>query len=496
MFVVGAFSTFSLPVTNDKELGTSDYKWSTKIIVLVQSVGVIVGSIAPINRGFTSIDHYNISRKWSKSQLNVFRVEKHWIQTLQQWKRSHIRSHISRCHCKMVLHNIKNTFLNIFIVVHIAILVICKTICLVPRIFLICCWYFFKSFLKRFKKVESTSTSNMNSEIAEYSRYVVQTEEEAKLSNRIIKIVLHSITQLLDESEKKEPRNLMKLLEKSTGFHGVVEFENDQVPSLYPEETHNCWSLVVVTLTSIAIALPNIPNGQFKGLLTSVTEGLQIIRHIEKSLNGDDNLIKARKAARREWTEVEIYHIWLEIELQEKAREGKTSTEILNWLSYEAEKIVKEFKKSKDQSIDQTPDKFILASSMYRISRSILLHCDEQENWPNDEELFERISTIIADVLSACFTNLPRVIKMKCHHHAIEKRGDNIRSAAQLLGKSKKILKGLKARQLPNIDLNSRAYIDKWCVLPKSPILDGSVSTDGIYPCSSNCSQSLIVSIM
>ncbi|XP_076950036.1 uncharacterized protein LOC143622913 [Bidens hawaiensis] len=337
----------------------------------------------------------------------------------------------------------------------------------------------------------------MNSEIDEYSRYVVQTEEEAKLSNRIIKNVLHSITQLLGESEKKEPRNLIKLLEKSTGFRGVVEFANDQVPSLYPEETQNCWSLVVVTLTSIAIALPNIPNGQFKGLLASVTEGLQVIRHIEESLNGDDNLIKARKAARRVWTGVEIYRIWLEIELQKKAREGKTSTEILNWLSYEAEKIVGEFiKRSKDPSIDQTPDRFILASSMYRVSRSILLHCDEQENWTNDEEIFERISTIIADVLSACFTNLPRVIKMKCHHQAIEKRGDNIRSAAQLLGKSKKILKVLKARQLPNIDLNSRAYIDKWCLLPKSSILDGSVSTDRIHPCSSNCSQPVKVSIM
>ncbi|KAJ0872917.1 hypothetical protein HanRHA438_Chr11g0529181 [Helianthus annuus] len=86
---------------------------------------------------------------------------------------------------------------------------------------------------------------------------------------------------------------------------------------------------------------------------------------------------------------------------------------------------------------------------MYRISETVLLYCNEKENWPHDEELFEWISTIIADLLLACFTNLERVIKMKCHHHAIEKRGDNIRIAAQLLGKSKNILKILKARQLP-----------------------------------------------
>ncbi|KAJ0736120.1 hypothetical protein HanPI659440_Chr11g0439981 [Helianthus annuus] len=114
----------------------------------------------------------------------------------------------------------------------------------------------------------------------------------------------------------------------------------------------------------------------------------------------------------------------------------------------------------------------MLASTMYRISRTILLRCDEQEKWPEDEELFEWISTIIADVLFACFTNLPRVIEIKCHHQEIKKRGGNIRNAAQLLGKSKNILKVLKSRQLPNIDLDSRAYIDKWCALPKRLILD------------------------
>ncbi|KAJ0511829.1 hypothetical protein HanIR_Chr11g0556431 [Helianthus annuus] len=117
----------------------------------------------------------------------------------------------------------------------------------------------------------------MSSEIEEYARYVVQIEEEAKLSQRILRNTLHSITQLLDA--EKEPRNLMRLLEKSKGFIGVVEFDNDLVQPLYPEETHNCWSLVVVTLTTIAIALPNIANDHFKGLLAGMSEGLKIVRH-------------------------------------------------------------------------------------------------------------------------------------------------------------------------------------------------------------------------
>ncbi|KAJ0687438.1 hypothetical protein HanRHA438_Chr11g0529331 [Helianthus annuus] len=479
------------------KFGNSDYKWSLAIILMVQFIGVVVGSIAPVFRCYTYMGYYTLSKKWSKNQLNVFRVEKHWIQRFQNWKRYLVHSHIPGRHCKILSHNIKNTILNLFTVLHISVLVICKTICLIPRAFLILLsfsWCFFESYFKRFKKRANTSNSDVRSEIEEYSSYVVQVEEEAKLSNRVLRNMLHSITRLLNESEQKEPRNLLMLLEKSVGFNGVVEFDNDRVPPLYPEETRYCWSLVVVTLTATAMALPNIENGHIKGLLSSVGEGLQIVKHIEECLNVNGDLVKARKAARRVWRELEVYQTWLQIDLQNKARKGKTSKEILKWLGDKAAKIAIHFKSSKMSSIDHSPCKFILASSMYRISQTILRHCNEKL-W-NGEELLEWISTTIADILSACFINLPRVIKMKCYHHAIEKRGDYIQNAAKLLGKSKKILKVLKARQLPNIDVDSMAYIDKWRVLTMSPISNGGASSAEIQPNRSSCNESLIVTIM
>ncbi|KAD3337648.1 hypothetical protein E3N88_33168 [Mikania micrantha] len=431
----------------------TDYKWSLKIIYTVQSIGVVVGSIAPVSRCITSIGHYSLSKKLSQNHLNVFRVEKHWIQRLQEWKYYHVHSYIPSRRLKIVFHYLKNTFLNFCIAFHIAVLVICKTICLFPQTFLILVSYV----LKRVKKIESTSNSNVNSEIEEYAEYVVQIEEEAKLSKGILTTTLRSITKLLDA--QKEPRDLMMLLEKSISFKGVVEFDNhDMVQPLYPDETHNCWSLAVITLTTIAIALPNIANVHFTGLLDGITEGLQIVRHIEDCLNADDELVNAIKSARRVWKEVEVHRTWLHVDLQKMACKRKTSKEILIWLGDEAEKIMKMFKSNKKPSIDQSPYKFILASSMYRTSKTILLQF-------NDENLYERISTIIADVLFACFTNLPRAIKMKCQHSAIEKRGDNIRIAAQLLSKSEKILKILEGRPLPNIDQDSMAYIDKWRAL-------------------------------
>ncbi|KAI3677263.1 hypothetical protein L1987_86886 [Smallanthus sonchifolius] len=157
-------------------------------------------------------------------------------------------------------------------------------------------------------RVANGSDRNVTSEIEEYTRYVVHIEEEMKLSKRILRNTLHSITQLLNACEEKEPHNLMKLLSKSTGFNGVVEFDNDQVPPLYPEKTNNCRSLVVVTLTAIAISLPNIANDHFNMLLSSMREGLQIVRHIEECLNADGDSVKARKSARHIWTEVEMYY--------------------------------------------------------------------------------------------------------------------------------------------------------------------------------------------
>nr|XP_043612047.1 uncharacterized protein LOC122583736 [Erigeron canadensis] len=451
--------------------GESDYKWSIDLIITVQSIGVIIGSIAPIFRWLTSISYFSLSKKWSRNHLNVFKVEKHWIRKLQQWKDIHVLSLIPGFYCKIVFHNLKNIILNFCIALQITIVVTCKTICLIPVTFMILfsyCWHCCKSLLKKEETI--ASDNNVRSEMEQYTRYALQIEDEAKLSKRILRNALKAITRVLHESEKKEPSKLMKLLEKSTGFDGVVDFDNEDVPPLHTDAPHRCWSLVAITLTGVALALPNIEKCNVKGFLASMSEGLEFVQYIEESLNANDDLVEVRKTSRRVWTEVELYGRWLQIDLQKNALKGKTSKEILRCLADEMVKTVIEHKSYKNGNQDQSPHKLIAASSMYRISETILLHCNDQENWPTDVELFEWISVTAADILCACFTNLPSVIKMKCHDVAIEKREHKIKTAAQLLGRSKKILKMLKARQLPKLDADSMAYIDKWHTLSKSEI--------------------------
>ncbi|PWA54137.1 hypothetical protein CTI12_AA364340 [Artemisia annua] len=452
----------------------SDYKWSIKVIDIVQLFGVVVGSIAPIFRCLTSISYFNLSTKLGKNYLNVFRVEKHWIQMFQVWKLFHISSHIPGRHCKILFNFLKNVIINFCIALQVMAVVTCKIICLVPVLFLLLvsiCWYLCKLLSGIFKKEANVSHDNA---ISEMEKYVLQIEDDIKLSKRVQKNTLNSITRLLQASEKEKPNNLIKLLKKSKGFSGVLKFDNDKVKPLCSEEAQNSWSLVAVTLTAIAVALPNIAKDNVKGLLLSTTEGLEFVKHIEESLNVNDELVNARKASRRVGIELEVYRTWLKSGLKKMAGKEKTSKDILEWLGNTAAKIVRS-KSNKNGSLDYSYEN-VAAKSMYRISQTILMHFNEQEEWPTDEEVFEWVSKIIADIFLACFTNLPCVITMKCHHDAIEKRQGSIRTAARILGKSKMILNILKERQLPNLDMDSMAYLDKWHALPKSQIPEDSPS--------------------
>ncbi|KAJ9558709.1 hypothetical protein OSB04_013323 [Centaurea solstitialis] len=252
----------------------------------------------------------------------MFRVKKHWTKRLQDWKHNHVTSHILGQCCRKVFNHVKNVTLNLCIVFEITLVVICKTECLIPTcitlIYYAYCQYC-NSLWKRFKTDYSASDKNEISELEEYASYVLQIEDEVKLTNATLRSMLKSITNLVRKPEKNQPTNFIKFIEKSIGFNGVADKDCHRI-----QETQR--------------------------------------------YRADDSL-----------------------------------------------------------------HNFIAASSMYKINETILLHCNEQGNWPIDVEIFEWISTIIAYVLCACFTNLPHVIILKCHHEAMEKREDSIQTATQLL---------------------------------------------------------------
>ncbi|KAL8267181.1 hypothetical protein R6Q59_004525 [Mikania micrantha] len=74
------------------------------------------------------------------------------------------------------------------------------------------------------------------------------------------------------------------------------------------------------------------------------------------------------------------------------------------------------------------------------------------------------------DIFCACFTNIPRVITMKCQESVIEKREASVKVAARLLGKTRKIIERLEARDIPSMDDEKKAYIDEWRLYLKQSI--------------------------
>ncbi|KAG6382834.1 hypothetical protein SASPL_157448 [Salvia splendens] len=174
-----------------------------------------------------------------------------------------------------------------------------------------------------------------------------------------------------------------------------------EVPSLCSQEPPNCWSLPIVTLTAIALALTNTRDDEANQLLASVTEGLSIVKLIEKTLDKNGELESIIIASDAIWIGVEIVTEFM-------AQPGDVLMHgPLNW-----------------------PSRVIAANSMYRIAQSILVRVENGEH-QSDAELFG-------------------------------KRHKSVRRAARLLGESKEILEILQQHELPRLDVEKVGNIDEW----------------------------------
>ncbi|PWA86993.1 hypothetical protein CTI12_AA083380 [Artemisia annua] len=442
----------------------SVYKRSTLFILVTQSIGVVVGTIAPMARCF-SVLSFKIVTKWDRNHFMVFKVEKYWTQKLYEWKQNHISFSLSSRRSKTILYNLKNIALSLCIGFQKVLVVLCKMIWLIPIVALklvvncIYCWKSLKA--KLFNPPIDSRTHKVNEDL---SRFVLQINDEMELAERSLKSISNSMNSFILKAEKELNIGLLELLEKSIGFDGVEKFDTDHIPHLYSVVLVNSWSLPIVTLTCIAVSLPHIPKDNVMSLVKSVGEGLSYTHLVEESLNISSEYVNIRKATITLWHEVESNCKWLTNSLSKNAFEGKTTREILNWFADKAEEVVIEINKSSNGIMmeNNIPKELIAANSMYRIARTIL-HRDQGRTEPlSKKQLFALLNGMIADILSACFTNLPQVITMKCHESVIEKREASVKVAAKLLGKTTKILERLETLELPSMDHDKMAYIDEW----------------------------------
>ncbi|KAI3812356.1 hypothetical protein L1987_17063 [Smallanthus sonchifolius] len=450
-----------------KNVGASPYKWSTAIILITQSTGVVVGTIAPVCRCF-SVFSFKLDTKWNRNYFMFFKVEVYWIEKLHEWKQSPVLFLLRSRRSRNLIYNSKNIILSLCIGFQKVIVVSCKVIRLVASIFVVSCYFCWTLLKAIFTLPITLRTDDIDEDL---SSYVLQIDNEMELSERILKRISNSMNYFILKVEKEENNYHLELLEKSTDFKGVEIFDTDQVQPLFPAKLVNTWSLPIITLTCIALALPNIPMDAIEKLFKSVDEGLSYTHLVEENLNSASEYVNIRKTTQILWHEVEHKCKWLDNPLAKNVFKGKTATEIVEWFSREAKEVVGKIKGSTDGELaENPPHTLIAANSMYRITQTILLRYQSNIEPITKKQLFAHLSGMIADIFSACFTNIPRVITMKCHERVIEKREASVRVAAKLLGKSTKIIERVEILELPSMDEDKMAYIDEWHLYLKQSI--------------------------
>ncbi|XP_022895316.1 uncharacterized protein LOC111409503 [Olea europaea var. sylvestris] len=499
--IVIIFSVDGLEViTNNKPEIASDYKCSVYLVYYAQSTGIVLCTFMSFGRILLATFYMARNIKTCTISSISLDIKSYRINRLVEWKKRLPSSHVRYQKLRKIIYETRNLLLNICIGAQIAIVIINKLLCAcvlfliilkpvkIPRGYweligdLLSMTLFVSmlfqpliirclNVMKNFYSGESEASVNpIESEHRlgyekDLENYFVLLESEAVEAVRLM-FINASINSFIMTGSKRQPRCLMKLMEKSTSFEGVLKFESDQVSLIICEEPLNCWSLSVATLTSIMIALPNVQDEKKNQLLRSVIQGFKYVRPMEKSLDVHKKIVNSKSAADFAWGLVEMRHKWLDMDLQEIATVSKSSKETLQNLANRSEEILRNFTSRINgntmESSVNLPENIIIANSMYKISNSLLLVYEESYHSASDTQVFERLSVIIADIFAACLTNIPRLILKKCSNSAIEEREKSIEEASYMLGETQGILEALQKREIPNLSPDQSIYIDEW----------------------------------
>ncbi|KAJ0816161.1 hypothetical protein HanPI659440_Chr00c19g0734301 [Helianthus annuus] len=183
----------------------SNYGWSMVVILVVQFIGVMIGTIAPLSRCF-SILNLKVSSETISKRFKLFKVECYWTQKLYDWKHSSTRLPFHSHNLQVVIETLKRLIFNFCIGFQNGVVVwLLKAMC-------------------------SSLGKNLEGD-NDLHPYVLQLEDEIELGERTLEGLSKSVSQMIQQGAKNQPKNLMKLiLGKSTSdFSGVKKFNVLQV---------------------------------------------------------------------------------------------------------------------------------------------------------------------------------------------------------------------------------------------------------------------------
>ncbi|XP_047956414.1 uncharacterized protein LOC125202114 [Salvia hispanica] len=282
------------------EESESNYGWSVRWILNTQSIGVAIGTIAPLFRWFVA-SWLKISETERRSFRDELKVEKYWTWRLVEWRDRSLPFQLQNRFCKKLLRDAVRSFLNFCIRVQILFVSAGKSVLFLSARLGSAVFLYFS---KNRSSVLVEETESREGAHADFRQYVLLLEGEPQLPNKILNNICNEADRLIQVGEKRQPVNLIQLFKKSSNFSGVGRFDSSQVPSLHSQEPPNCWSLPVVTLTAVSLALTGIAYEKANQLLVCMSEGFPIVKLIEEALDGTGELENIIKTAYVVWDEV------------------------------------------------------------------------------------------------------------------------------------------------------------------------------------------------
>ncbi|XP_019161034.1 PREDICTED: uncharacterized protein LOC109157637 [Ipomoea nil] len=467
----------------------SEYKWSVDLILLSQYY-VTLPTVVIATIFMISVVGYKYENNGIRISREEVTIESYWTEKLVEWRQRSIPIKFKRCTLRKLIHSIKSLILNFCILIQIVNVMWCK-FCSVISFYLVLpllllvnpLGKLINHYLGQLFRKKKVSEVDLNC-------FVILLEGEKQFPKKLLRGIINRVDKLVEMGKKQRPHNLFNLLNQSFSFGGVVQFDSNRVPSLLSGEPLNCWTLPVVTLTSIAIAIPNIASRHVDWLVSSANEGLRYASLIDV-LDGKCGLKSSIKnAADVVWVGVELHRKWLDMDLKRKTGEISSVKDIIQDLTNVSERIVMEFSSKENRMIVENPlywpANVLAANSMYRITRTILLYYEDGEC--QGEELFRMLICMIADILAACLTNLPHMIYTKCISNAIEERLKSVRAAAIIFGETEDILKIFEERKLSNVGPSQPLCIDEWrgWIEQQAALVSSSATSNGASSVESN----------
>lgn len=508
--------SYLMPWSFDFCSGDSDYKWSTILVLIAQVAAVVVGTIAPAFRWFVAIT-YKCPNVRKKTRKRRFQVEGYWTTKLIKIKESPLGFRIRNRQYRKLCHDVKTLVMRFCIKLQVAIVLMSKATEYVSVILM--CWIFtcgeqYKKLRTKLVSTVSSVSSGTEARSApklDLRRFVLHLEGEEELVEVMLKQNRDATIHWVQVGEKKQPKLLIELLEKKCsflqGFKGVGAFDSDEVPSLHCTQAAYSWSLPLVTLASIAVALPNINRDSVKKLISTLNEALPFVKYIENNLDREGELSKLSSAAEIVWLGVDLYDKWLDVDLCELSLQDKRPKETLEQLADAAKARYEKFKvKYKHICMKISPSLWpyqISAShTMYRICKTALLN-QELLRDNTSERVFEGLTAMISDIVGACLSNLPFVISNKCLNSTIEEREDTVRNSVYILGKTKKIIEMIEKRAFSHVNFCQGTYIEDWRLTQKQKSfyhifpssLENDISLESDSPTDSPASDDLCLNI-